>query len=157
MILKWNRPQKMPLPTNFLCPPSLKKLPEFFLMTSHLDSHTTTDVQPDLLSGVQTRNGIPHDRYNVRSIPMCTLTEKTTFSCKDNCTTKHTRHWTYSTLWYFYVEILDISSRSPFDANLYIMLFYKWHFSGDHEEQPKLYLSKNENPIKFHFEPELLL
>ena len=33
-------------------------------MTSHLDSHTTTDVKPDMLSGVQTRNGIAHDRYN---------------------------------------------------------------------------------------------
>ena len=29
------------------------------MMTSHLDSHTTTDVKPDMLSGVQTRNGIP--------------------------------------------------------------------------------------------------
>ena len=34
-------------------------------MTSHLDSHTTTDVKPDMLSGVQTGNGIPHDRYNL--------------------------------------------------------------------------------------------
>ena len=37
-------------------------------MTSHLDSHTTTDVKPDKLSGVQTGNGIPHDRYNIRGI-----------------------------------------------------------------------------------------
>ena len=37
-------------------------------MTSHLDSHTTTDVKPDMLSGVQTGNGIPHDRYNIRGI-----------------------------------------------------------------------------------------
>jgi len=30
-------------------------------------------------------------------------TEKTTFSCKDDCTlTKHTRHWTYSALRYFF-------------------------------------------------------
>ena len=34
-------------------------------MTSHLDSHTTTDVKPDMLSGVQTENGIPHDRYYI--------------------------------------------------------------------------------------------
>ena len=39
-----------------------------FLMTSHLDSHTTTDVKLDMLSGVQTGNGIPHDRYNIRGI-----------------------------------------------------------------------------------------
>ena len=31
-----------------------------FLMTSQLDSHTTTDVKPEMLSGVQTGNGIPH-------------------------------------------------------------------------------------------------
>ena len=37
-------------------------------MTSYLDSHTTTDVKPDMLSGVQTGNGIPHDRYNIRGI-----------------------------------------------------------------------------------------
>ena len=49
-------------------PPPLKKLPEIFLMTSHLDSCTTTDIKPDMLSGVQTGNGIPHDRYNIRGI-----------------------------------------------------------------------------------------
>ena len=37
-------------------------------MTSHLDSHTTTDVQPDMISGVRTGNGIPHDRHNIRGI-----------------------------------------------------------------------------------------
>ena len=37
-------------------------------MTSHLDSHMTTDVRPDMLSGVQTGNGIPHDRCNIRGI-----------------------------------------------------------------------------------------
>ena len=31
-----------------------------FLMTSQLDSHTTNDVKPEMLSGVQTGNGIPH-------------------------------------------------------------------------------------------------
>ena len=38
------------------------------MMTSHLDSHMTTDVKPDMLSGVQTGNGIPHDRCNIRGI-----------------------------------------------------------------------------------------
>ena len=37
-------------------------------MTSHLDSQMTTDVKPDMLSGVQTGNGIPHDRYNIRGM-----------------------------------------------------------------------------------------
>ena len=37
-------------------------------MTSHVEGHTTTDVKPDMLSGVQTGNGIPHDRYYIRGI-----------------------------------------------------------------------------------------
>ena len=58
-----------PLPPNYFVPPlPLKKLPEIFLMTSHLDSHTATDVKPDMLSGVQTGNGIPHDGCNIRGI-----------------------------------------------------------------------------------------
>ena len=38
------------------------------MMTSHLDSHMTTDITPEMLSGVQTGNGAPHDKYNVRGI-----------------------------------------------------------------------------------------
>ena len=37
-------------------------------MTFHLDSHTITDVKPDMLSGVQIGNGIPHDRCNIQGI-----------------------------------------------------------------------------------------
>ena len=37
-------------------------------MTSRLDSYTTTDVKPDMLSGVQTGNGIPNDKYNIHGI-----------------------------------------------------------------------------------------
>ena len=37
-------------------------------MTSHLNSHRTTDIKPEMLSGVQTGNGTPHDKYNIRSI-----------------------------------------------------------------------------------------
>ena len=37
-------------------------------MTFHLDSHMTTGVKPDILPGVQTGNGIPHDRYDIRGI-----------------------------------------------------------------------------------------
>ena len=37
-------------------------------MTSHRDSHTTTDVKPEMTPGVWNRNGIPHDKYDVRSI-----------------------------------------------------------------------------------------
>ena len=37
-------------------------------MTFHLNSHTTTDVKPNILSDVKKGNGIPHDTYNVRGI-----------------------------------------------------------------------------------------
>ena len=57
--------QKIGLPPNYFDPLPLKELPEIFLMTSHLDSHTTTDDKPDILSDVKTGNGIPHDTYNV--------------------------------------------------------------------------------------------
>ena len=33
-------------------------LPDISFMTSHLDSHGTTDNKPEMLSGVQTGNGI---------------------------------------------------------------------------------------------------
>ena len=37
-------------------------------MTSPLNSHGTTDIKPEMLSGVQTGNGAPHDKYNIRGI-----------------------------------------------------------------------------------------
>ena len=37
-------------------------------MTSHLNSHRKTDVKLEMLSGVQTGNGTPHDKYNIRGI-----------------------------------------------------------------------------------------
>ena len=37
-------------------------------MTSHLNSHRTTDIKPEMLSGVQTGNGTPHDKYHIRGI-----------------------------------------------------------------------------------------
>ena len=37
-------------------------------MTSHRDSHNITDVKPEIMPGVQTGNGIPHDKYNIRDI-----------------------------------------------------------------------------------------
>ena len=40
----------------------------FFFMTSHLDSHKTTDIKPEMLSGVQTGNGTPHGKYNIHGI-----------------------------------------------------------------------------------------
>ena len=37
-------------------------------MTSPHDSHTTTNVIPEMIPGVYTGNGIPHDKYDVRCI-----------------------------------------------------------------------------------------
>ena len=37
-------------------------------MTSHLNSHGTIDIKPEMLSGVQTGNGTPHDKYNLHGI-----------------------------------------------------------------------------------------
>ena len=37
-------------------------------MTFHLDSQTTTLVQPEMIPGVQTGNRIPHDKYNICGI-----------------------------------------------------------------------------------------
>ena len=43
-------------------------LPDYFLMISHLDSHTTTDVKPEMLSRDQIGNRIPNDEFNIRRI-----------------------------------------------------------------------------------------
>ena len=91
------------------------------MMTSHLDSHMTTDVKPDMLSGVQTGNGIPHDRYNIRGITHAHTNRKDDIFMqrrlvqnfayilewgKGMCEfTKHTHHWRYSALRHFeYIE-----------------------------------------------------
>ena len=75
-------------------------------MTSHLDSHTTTDVKPEMIPGVQTGNGIPHDKYNIHGIANVYKKQTKTYLCKDNCKlTKHTRRWTYSALRYFFLVL----------------------------------------------------
>ena len=51
------------------CPPTLLlRITWIFLKTSHHDSHTTNDVKPEMLSGVQTGNRISHDEYNAHGI-----------------------------------------------------------------------------------------
>ena len=37
-------------------------------MTSHNDIYTTTDVNPEMIPGIQSGNGIPHDKCNLRGI-----------------------------------------------------------------------------------------
>ena len=41
---------------------------KFFLVTSHLNSHGTTDIKLEMLSVVQTGNGSPHDKYDILGI-----------------------------------------------------------------------------------------
>ena len=65
-----------PTPQQFCQPPSFYDITWMFLMPSHLDSHTTTDVKPYILSDVKTGNGISYDTYNVVALPMCAQTKK---------------------------------------------------------------------------------
>ena len=52
-------------------------------MTFYLDCSATTDSKPEMLSGVETGNIIPHDEWNLRGIGHAhTHTEKTTFYAK---------------------------------------------------------------------------
>ena len=81
-------------------------------MTSHLNSQRTTDIKPEMLSGVQNGNGTPHDKYNIRGIAHVRtnrkddifmqrqLVQNFTFILErgqGTCSlTKHTRRWAYS-------------------------------------------------------------
>ena len=101
-------------------------------MTSHLNSHRTTDIKPEMLSGVQTGNGTQHAIYNICGIAHARtnrkddifmqrrLVQNFTFVLEwgqGTCSlTKHSRHWAYSryfslhaaysALWHF-LEMCD--------------------------------------------------
>ena len=100
-----------------ICPPPLQEYYlQFFLMTSHLDSHRTTDIKPKMLLGVQTGYRTPHDKYHLRSIAHVRtnrtdnifmqrrLVQIFTYSLewgRGTCTlTKQTQRWAYSALRY---------------------------------------------------------
>ena len=38
------------------------------MIFDNLDSHDTIDVKQEMLSGVQTGNGLQHDEFNIRGI-----------------------------------------------------------------------------------------
>ena len=57
---------------------------EYCLQFSLMTSHGTTDIKPEMLSGVQTRNGTLYNKYNIHGIAMRAKTEKMSFSCKDD-------------------------------------------------------------------------
>ena len=49
-----------------MCPHLREYYLNLFLMTSHLNSHGTTDIKTEMLSGDQTGNGTPHYKCNIR-------------------------------------------------------------------------------------------
>ena len=53
-------------------------------MTSHLSSHGTTDIKSEMLSSVQTRNGIQRVEYSIRGIAHVQAYRK-----DDNCKALH--------------------------------------------------------------------
>ena len=72
-------------------------------MTSHLNSHMTTDIKPEMLSGFQTGNGTPYDKYNIRGIAHARTNRKEDiFMQRRLYIDEATRRWTYSALRYFY-------------------------------------------------------
>ena len=48
-------------------------------MTSNLDSHRTTDIKPEMLSGVQTGNGTPHVIKYTRHCPCAHIQKRRHF------------------------------------------------------------------------------
>ena len=62
-------------------------------MTSSRDSHTTTDVKPEMIPGAQTGNGIPHDEYDISSITHARTNRKDNiFMQRLYIDEAHTRH-----------------------------------------------------------------
>ena len=59
-------------------------LPDIFFMTSHLDSHGTTDIKPEMLSSVQTRNGIQRVEYSI-----CGIAHEQAYRKDDYCKALH--------------------------------------------------------------------
>ena len=96
-------------------------------MTSHLDSHRTTDIKPEMLSGVQTEmelhmikyniHGMAHARQNIKEdiFMQRRILQSFTYIFKWRPgimnvyigVAKHTRRWTYFALQYFFLSIYN--------------------------------------------------
>ena len=89
-------------------------------MTSHLNSHRTTDIKPEMLSGVQNGNETPHDKYNISGIAHVRTNRKDNIFMQGRLvqnftyilewgqgTCTLTKRWTYSALWHFWDEKSD--------------------------------------------------
>ena len=97
-------------------------------MNFPLDSHTTTDIKPEMFSGVQIGNGIPRDTCNIHGTGHSRTNRKDNILMhrrlaqiftyilewgQGTCTlTKYTRCWTYSALQVFFVNLWEISDFS---------------------------------------------
>ena len=82
-------------------------------MTSHLNSHRTTDIKPEMLSGVQTGNGTPHDKYNIRGIAHARTNRKDDIFMQRRLVLKFTYIYGYGARYLFIDEAhmaLDIFS-----------------------------------------------
>ena len=62
------------------CFPSEMKI----TLKNYRDSHITTDVNPEIIPGLQTGNIISHENIIYAALPMRAQTENTKFSCKDD-------------------------------------------------------------------------
>ena len=61
---------------NWFPPCPLKNYLKVLLMTSHHDIHTKIDVKLEVIPGILTKNGIPHDKCNLRGIAYALCTHK---------------------------------------------------------------------------------
>ena len=82
-------------------------------MTSHLNSHGTTDIKPEMLSGVQTGNGTPHDKYNIRGIARAHKQKRQHFNAK-----------TTSAKLYLYIGTCTLKKHTPLDIFRFAAFFH---------------------------------
>ena len=93
-------------PDNNFATPSLSyyDITSFILKTSHLDNHTTNDVKPEILLGVQTGNRIPDDICGIAHVGARDQKPRVSRKRCNHSTThllaKHMRRWTYSVVFF---------------------------------------------------------
>ena len=104
-------------------------------MTSHLDSFGTTDIKPEMLSGVQTGNGTAHDKYNIRH-----------WSCAHKQKRRHFHAKTTGAKLYIYIGVgaMDLYIDEP---NIMFGYFFGFKICFD----PKLCWFQNFVGTKFFF------
>ena len=121
-----------PLLVGFVPPPQLTLTPRHwdYMTLGHWYSGTLEHcvVKPEMLWGVQTEHGIPHDKFNMHGIAHARtnrkydifiqrlLVQSLTYILElgqGTCTlTKHTWRWTYSALRYFLFKCCSLQTVS---------------------------------------------